>query len=281
MKDRVLTSVAIVACALLVVIFSGYLVYPMALAVLAVIAVFEILRVIGAQKTLALSIPAYLLAAVFPILAYFVKQDGVLTFLLILAAAMYVYLMWLMGVSIFSKGSIPFSKITEAFTSVLYVVVSCTSLSLLRYINSTSGVFCVVLVFVICWICDVSAFAVGSLIGKHKLIPEVSPKKTVEGAIGGVVFSALCCLLYGLVVELLFKQVQANYLYLFLFGLVLSVVSQLGDLVASLIKREYGIKDYGTIFPGHGGIMDRFDSVLAVSTILLILSIVLPPFAVQ
>lgn len=281
MKSRVLTSVAIVACALLLVICSEYIVFPIALALLAVIAVFEILRVIGVHKKLLLAVPAYILAIAFPISAYFVKAEGVITFLLILAAIVYVYLMWLMGVSIFSKGSIPFSTIAEVFASALYVVVSFTSMSLLRYIDKTVGVFCVVLVFVICWVCDVSAFAVGSLMGKHKLIPEVSPKKTVEGAIGGVVFSALLCLVYGLVIQLLFKQVQPNYLYLFIFGLVLSVVSQLGDLVASLIKREYGIKDYGSIFPGHGGIMDRFDSVLAVSTILLILSIVLPPFVAK
>ncbi len=281
MKSRVLTSVAIVACALLLVICSEYIVFPIALALLAVIAVFEILRVIGVHKKLLLAVPAYILAIAFPISAYFVKSEGVITFLLILAAIVYVYLMWLMGVSIFSKGSIRFSTIAEVFASALYVVVSFTSMSLLRYIDKTVGVFCVVLVFVICWVCDVSAFAVGSLMGKHKLIPEVSPKKTVEGAIGGVVFSALLCLVYGLVIQLLFKQVQPNYLYLFIFGLVLSVVSQLGDLVASLIKREYGIKDYGSIFPGHGGIMDRFDSVLAVSTILLILSIVLPPFVAK
>ena len=281
MKSRVLTSVAIVACALLLVICSEYIVFPIALALLAVIAVFEILRVIGVHKKLLLAVPAYILAIAFPISAYFVKSEGVITFLLILAAIVYVYLMWLMGVSIFSKGSIRFSTIAEVFASALYVVVSFTSMSLLRYIDKTVGVFCVVLVFVICWVCDVSAFAVGSLMGKHKLIPEVSPKKTVEGAIGGVVFSALLCLVYGLVIQLLFKQVQPNYLYLFIFGLVLSVVSQLVDLVASLIKREYGIKDYGSIFPGHGGIMDRFDSVLAVSTILLILSIVLPPFVAK
>jgi phosphatidate cytidylyltransferase len=149
----------------------------------------------------------------------------------------------------------------------------------MRYTNNF-GVFLVVLVFVISWVSDTAAFAVGSLIGKHKLIPEVSPKKTVEGAIGGVVFSALLCPLYGLGLDLIIENIQVNYLYLFLFGLVLSVVSQFGDLMASLIKREYGVKDYGRIFPGHGGVLDRFDSVIAVSTILMILSTVLPPFAI-
>ncbi len=278
MKNRVTTSVAILAAMLTVVIFSEFIVYPLALALLAIIATFEVLRVIGSHKILTLSIPAYLISAAFPLTAYFVDSNNSLGFLLILAAVVFVYLVWLMGVSVFSKGKIAFSKVSEMLVGVTYVAVSFTSLSLIRYINHNFGVFLVVLVFVISWTCDTAAFAVGSLIGKHKLIPEISPKKTVEGAIGGVVFSALLCALYGLGLDLVIEKIQVNYLYLVLFGIILSVVSQLGDLIASLIKREYGVKDYGRIFPGHGGVLDRFDSVLAVSTILLILSIVFPPF---
>lgn len=278
MKNRVITSVAILAAMLTVVIFSKFIVYPLALALLAIIATFEVLRVIGSHKIWTLSIPAYLISAAFPLTAYFVDSNNSLEFLLILAAVVFVYLVWLMGVSVFSKGKITFSKVSETLVGVTYVAVSFTSLSLIRYINHNFGVFLVVLVFVISWTCDTAAFAVGSLIGKHKLIPEISPKKTVEGAIGGVVFSALLCALYGLGLDLVIEKIQVNYLYLILFGIILSVVSQLGDLIASLIKREYDVKDYGRIFPGHGGVLDRFDSVLAVSTILLILSIVFPPF---
>lgn len=278
MKNRVITSVAILAAMLTVVIFSKFIVYPLALALLAIIATFEVLRVIGSHKISTLSIPAYLISAAFPLTAYFVDSNNSLEFLLILAAVVFVYLVWLMGVSVFSKGKIAFSKVSETLVGVTYVAVSFTSLSLIRYINHNFGVFLVVLVFVISWTCDTAAFAVGSLIGKHKLIPEISPKKTVEGAIGGVVFSALLCALYGLGLDLVIEKIQVNYLYLVLFGIILSVVSQLGDLIASLIKREHDVKDYGRIFPGHGGVLDRFDSVLAVSTILLILSIVFPPF---
>lgn len=278
MKQRILTSVAIVAIMLLLAILSGTIVYPIGLAVLAVIAVFEILRVMGAHKKFALSIPAYLLAAAFPIIAYFVKHEYMIYFLLALAAAMFVYMLWLMAISVFSKGKVAFSRIAEVFMAVTYVSVSFSSLTILRYYDQNYGLLMVILAFVIPWICDVFAYFCGYLFGKHKLIPEVSPKKTVEGAIGGVVFSAIACAVYGLGVDLIIADVKVNYLILFLFGAVLSVVSQLGDLVASLIKREYGAKDYGRIFPGHGGIMDRFDSVLAVSTILLILCILVPPF---
>ena len=280
MKDRTISSIVIIAIALTLVAFSGYIVYPIGLAALAVIAVFEILRVIGAHNNLILTIPAYLFAAVFPITAYFVNKETVIYFLLALATGVFVYLIWLMAVSVFSRGKIAFSHVTEVFASVIYVTVSVTSLSLLRYLNRDWGVFAVILVFVISWVCDTSAFVVGSLMGKHKLIPEVSPKKTVEGSVGGIIFSTLFCLLYGLGLDLIMTDMYVNYLVLGCCGALLSVVSQIGDLIASLIKREHGVKDYGKILPGHGGLMDRFDSVLAVSTILLIICILFPPFSI-
>ena len=281
MKQRILSAVIILTVALLVVIFSGYIVYPIALSILAVIGIFEILRVMKSHKQFALVIPAYLIAGIFPIFAYFTSADNIRGFLLLLAGTMFVYLMWTMGVAIFSKGKIPFSRIAEVFTSVVYVTVSFTALSILRYINRDSGVFAVVLVFVVAWICDVFAYAVGVTIGKHKLIPEISPKKTIEGSVGGIIFTALFCGLYGLGLDLIIENMSVNYLVLIIGGAFLSVVSQLGDLVASLIKREYGAKDYSRIFPGHGGVMDRFDSVLSVSTALLFIFIIYPPFVMN
>ena len=112
------------------------------------------------------------------------------------------------------------------------------------------------------------------MLGKHKLIPAVSPKKTVEGAIGGVVFCVLATVLFGFIIEKFFNTfgiARANYLVLIIAGIFASVVSQTGDLIMSVIKRHYGIKDYGKLFPGHGGVLDRFDSVLAVSLILAVI----------
>lgn len=278
MKERTISSAIIFAIATVVAVFSEYLVYPIVLSILAVVAVFEILRVMKSQKKYVLSIPAYMLAAVFPIISYFITPTTVMPFLLMLAASMFVYLMWLMGVSVFSRGKIPFSRVSEVFASSLYVTVSFTSLSIMRYIDRKCGIFGIILVFLVAWGSDVFAFLSGKLFGKHKLIPEVSPKKTVEGSIGGIVSSIVLCLLFGFIVELIVNGITVNYIVLGLCGAILSVVSQLGDLIASLIKREWCVKDYGKIFPGHGGIMDRFDSVLAVSTILLIIFIVCPPF---
>ena len=110
------------------------------------------------------------------------------------------------------------------------------------------------------------------LVGKHKLIPEVSPKKTIEGSIGGTLFCALSFVAFGIIVDNFFGM-NANLIFLAISGVIVSIVAQMGDLIMSLIKREYGIKDYGKLFPGHGGILDRFDSILSVSLMLAIICI--------
>jgi phosphatidate cytidylyltransferase len=194
-----------------------------------------------------------------------------------------------MGAAVFSKGKLTLSKIGELFLCVTYIVASFTSLSTIRYLHAEGteyglvGLFCLIFVFFISWGCDVFAYLVGSLIGKHKLIPEVSPKKSVEGAVGGIIGSVLVSLLFGWFVTWLtsvtdLADVQANYFLIAIYAAVLSVAAQIGDLIASFIKREYNVKDYSNLLPGHGGIMDRFDSVLAVATPLLIASLLYPPF---
>ena len=111
------------------------------------------------------------------------------------------------------------------------------------------------------------------------MIPEISPKKTWEGAIGGIFFTVVAFLAYGIIVSFITTDVRPNYIVLAVLGLLLSIVSIFGDLVASLIKREHGVKDYGFIFPGHGGVLDRFDSALAVAPILFAICMLFPPFA--
>ena len=109
------------------------------------------------------------------------------------------------------------------------------------------------------------------LLGKHKLIPSVSPKKTVEGSLGGILFCIMGCVVYGYAVKSISGgAAEFHVVFLALLGLIISVVSQVGDLIFSLIKRRYDIKDYGFIFPGHGGVLDRFDSVIATAPLILI-----------
>ena len=133
------------------------------------------------------------------------------------------------------------------------------------------------MVFIGAWVSDIFAYFTGRFFGKHKLIPEISPKKTVEGAVGAIVCTMLFMVLYGWIVSLC-TELSVNYLVLLIAGPVLSVVGQIGDLIASLVKRERGVKDYGTLLPGHGGIMDRFDSILTVSGAAMIIVLLFAPF---
>ena len=116
------------------------------------------------------------------------------------------------------------------------------------------------LIFFGSWLCDTAAFYSGKFFGKHKLCPEVSPKKTVEGSIGGMIGATVFSGIYGIIISR-YTNVIPTYHY-FLIGALCGIVGQLGDLVASSIKRYAGIKDYSNLIPGHGGILDRFDSII-------------------
>ena len=279
-KTRVITGIFILLVTVPLVLFSEYITYSIALGILSVIATFEILRVLGVHKQRRIAIPAYILAAALPFASYFISTESAYVYLLAIFALVFAYLMYLMGVAIFSKGVISVSKISEIFFTLTYVIVSFSSLSMLRYIDKSVGLYWLILVFIAAWMTDTCAYFVGSLIGKHKLIPEISPKKTVEGSVGGVVGTTLVFILFGFILDLVIAEMTVNYLVLGIYAVILAVVSQLGDLIASLIKREHGVKDYSDILPGHGGIMDRFDSILSVSTVLLILTMIVPPFVI-
>ena len=136
-----------------------------------------------------------------------------------------------------------------------------------------NGEFMILFPFVAAWMTDTGAYFVGSFLGKHKLCEKISPKKTVEGAVGGVVVCILALIAFAKIMEVNFSM-QVEYPLLAIGALVLSVLAQIGDLSFSLIKREYNIKDYGNLFPGHGGVLDRFDSTvftIPVSFIILVL----------
>lgn len=133
------------------------------------------------------------------------------------------------------------------------------------------GKYLLCLIFFSAWISDTCAYFAGRAFGRHKLSPRLSPKKTVEGSIGGIAGSAVSCLIAAVVLKAFHPTEQ--YLAVFaLIGAVGSVISQIGDLAASAIKRTRGIKDYGSIIPGHGGMMDRFDSVIFTAPIVYLLA---------
>ncbi len=144
------------------------------------------------------------------------------------------------------------------------VIFSCF-LSTIAKIRHDFSPYEVLLPFLFAWITDSGAYFAGRTLGKHKLAPHLSPKKTIEGSVGGIIACVLCSLLYVWILDSIFVYSifnEHNYLYITAISIIASVISQFGDLALSAIKRDFGIKDYGNILPGHGGILDRFDSTL-------------------
>ncbi|WP_295210719.1 phosphatidate cytidylyltransferase [Ruminococcus sp.] len=129
----------------------------------------------------------------------------------------------------------------------------------------SQGVFMIVLSLAAAWLADSGAYFAGTFFGKTPLCPEISPKKTVEGLVGGVISNGVLMLIISLFYQFVLKGAPVHYLGVLVAGMLSALIGLVGDLTASIIKRQTGIKDYGKIMPGHGGIMDRFDSVLLVA----------------
>lgn len=140
------------------------------------------------------------------------------------------------------------------------------------------GVFLVWLIFITSWVSDTCAYFAGSLFGKHKMTPNLSPKKSWEGAVGGILGSAIASVLYGLIFVFYFKVSYFSLIAFFVIGALGAFISMCGDLVASAIKRNNDVKDFGSIIPGHGGILDRFDSVLFTAPMVYFLIVLLIKF---
>jgi phosphatidate cytidylyltransferase len=180
------------------------------------------------------------------------------------------YALYLLGVWVFSyekDQSVDMNKVLSSVLVSLYIIGATSSILLVRDVQF--GEYYWYFIFIGAWVTDTFAYFTGMLFGKHKLIPAVSPKKTVEGAIGGTVFCIAFFVGFGAIVNH-FTDSQINLVLIAFAGLLSALVSMIGDLSMSVIKRTYGIKDYGTIFPGHGGVLDRFDSILAVAVVMAI-----------
>ena len=266
LKTRIISAVVGLLILFPVLWFSDTILFPMVLALCAALAAYELTTCIGARAWYVVA-PSVAFAALGPLMTRWVAST-VKSYIAFLAMMAFAYLFLLLTVAVLTAGKLKFSTVAEVVIGVVYATVGFTSIALLRRIPD--GEYLFGMIFVAAWMTDTMAYFTGRLMGKHKLCPEISPKKTVEGSIGGIVFCALSFMLYGFIVNKI-SGMTPSYLMLFLSGLLLSVVSQIGDLAASLIKREHGVKDYGKLMPGHGGVMDRFDSILAVAPILLCL----------
>ena len=271
MKTRIITAIVAIAIFVPICIFSDYIVFPIAMAILSAVAVNEMARCLGFNKKLVLTIPMYLIAILLPISRFLlIKQSH---FFMLAMISVFFMLIYCLTYVMLRKNQDRINDVITFYGLFVYIVGCFSSIVCVRYM--AGGKYIYLLIFLGAWVCDTFAYFTGKFLGKHKLIPEISPKETVEGLIGGIVFTIIAFVIYGLIVNNNFgDKIQISYVLLVILGLASSIISQIGDLVASSIKRQYEIKDYGRLFPGHGGVLDRFDSVMLVAPVTYIVFLI-------
>ena len=259
-KTRLLSGIVLVAVALLTIISGGYVLFFTLLGI-SLIGMQELYKVMKVREDHfnALEIAGYLGAVIYYVLMSLdFEKYGMMGVIISFMMFMFVY--------VFTYPKFKADQVMPAFFGVVYVAVMLSFIYLTR--NLPDGKFLVWLIFLCSWGCDTCAYCVGMLIGKHKMAPVLSPKKSVEGAVGGVVGAILLGIIYAAAT----KGGMVEYAIICGVGALISMV---GDLAASAIKRNQGIKDYGKLIPGHGGILDRFDSVIFTAPIIYFLSVLL------
>lgn len=271
LKQRLLVGI-IGGVVAIVVLCLGAELLSIALGIVSLVGLSEIYNATGLlKKQNKLCLASYVFSLLTFIIIAFVETPGI-----VLALLVFIYGAGLLIYGVFKHEESDFSSLGQLFFQTLYVSVLFAHIVLVRKLPQ--GEFSIWIIFVTAWLSDTVAFAVGKKFGKNKLLPEISPKKTVEGAVGGLAGSVIFNLILGIVCSVAFK-LNVNYLSLFFVSIVAGVMSQLGDLAASSIKREYGIKDFSNLLPGHGGMLDRFDSVLFVAPTVYYFVVIFSVFA--
>ena len=263
-KTRLLSGILLVIIALATIISGGDVLFA-TLLLISFIGMTEIYKILEIGGTI-LGIAGYVAAVAYYFLIRFNKPELVT----MLAIG---YLILIMVIYVFSYPKYRSEQVMLAFFGLFYVAFMLSYVYQIRMLPQ--GAFIVWLVFLCSWGCDTCAYCVGMTLGKHKMAPKLSPKKSIEGAIGGVVGAALLGALYAFAINRLATNADASVLQYALICGVGGMISQVGDLAASAIKRNHDIKDYGQLIPGHGGILDRFDSVIFTAPIIYYMAIML------
>jgi len=239
---------------------------------IAMLAVYEGLWSTGLVKHFRIVIYSVILAGIIPLWAYSGGEEK------LLLAGVFGYTFLIFCEALASKYAVTFEKLCAAFFFAVLIPFFFSSFIRIRMGSGEMGVFYVLLPMVAAFASDSFALFAGLSFGKHKLAPSLSPKKTIEGAFGGFAGAIGSCIIYGAVVHIAF-ELQINYVALAVYGALGSIVAQIGDLSFSYIKRQCGLKDFGKLLPGHGGVLDRFDSVLFCAPLIEILVWLLPAFS--
>ncbi len=242
-----------------VLIFNNSLPFllNLVISIICAFATYEIFSVMRLDKMLKVNIPSIVFSMLLPLLGNGVWWQG----------AWVLYTFFLFGVILLTEKKLSFKDITAIYSMVLLITISLNFIVKLRDFGGIFSSFYVLYALCISWMSDIGAYFFGTFFGKRKLCPKISPKKTVEGLIGGIAFSLLISILICFVFErfMFDAGVRVNFHYIIPISLIGSLISIVGDLVFSVVKRGCHVKDFGSFIPGHGGFLDRFDSVIFVA----------------
>lgn len=275
MKSRVLVAVVCLPLLFITLFFLPPYIFAGLIALICAICAYELLKTVTPHGNDRSRIYGVFAAVLIPVGAYFDVTLPVFS-------AVFLLLMCLMFVEAIAHygqaKKITFAHILVTLFGGAIIPLMLSTLISLR--NMPEGRLFVLLPVVSAFVTDGGAYFTGVLMGKHRAFPLISPKKTIEGCIGGLVAGTLAMLIYG-VILLATTYHDIVFWALMIYGLIGAVITQLGDLAFSLIKREYEIKDYGRLLPGHGGMLDRFDSMVFASPAIYLLVLAIPAIIVR
>ena len=267
MKTRVIAAVALLPALLLIVLAAPKFLTAILFGIMAAIAAYELLNGTGLVKNVRLTVYSMVMAFWTMLwcglgIGYVWLLLGVLAFWIVLMAE-----------TMASGMKLTFDKVSVCL--VAGIIIPILFGSIVRIHATENGRFFILIPFAMAFLSDTGAYFAGLTFGKHKLAPIISPKKSIEGVVGGVLAAILGMIIYCFVLQVAFKM-EVNYLAALIYGALGSAAGVFGDLCFSVIKRQTGIKDYGNLIPGHGGILDRFDSMMVVGPLAEILLMLIP-----
>ena len=266
MKTRIITAIAAITVILVpCFIFLHTFVLPLIMGLFSAIAVYEIIKATGGKNKIILAVSCITAAAV-PFLFHFDISIPFMPVAIIYVLAYLIIMVPMHKTTSFNDiVTALFATATVPFSISVFVMLRDVYITAPDKFSKSSGVFLILFAMFSAWMTDTFAYFTGKFLGKNKLCPNVSPNKTIEGAVGGVIGNIIASTVMFIIFDKFFFTVHTFVWWqIIIISAVLSVISMFGDLSASLIKRNHGIKDFGNIFPGHGGVMDRIDSCLFV-----------------
>ncbi len=279
MLKRIISAVIGIVVGVTVLFFDNKFLYTAVLTVFGCIGVWELIHAVKCDKHKLLTWVCICFSAIVPTLLTLSVEFNLKRNIIVFSFVGFVFILLL--IMLLNHEKVRLEHIAMCGCAATIIPASLSCIVYVRYMSWYAdggffpGVFMVVYLLFCAWFGDSGAYFVGTFLGKHKLCPNISPKKTVEGFVGGVltvgVVVAVQCVVYN---ELLLKlsnapdEFRMNYFVLVPVGMLASIAGVLGDLTASVVKRQYDVKDFGNLMPGHGGVLDRFDSVLFVAPFL-------------